>query len=92
MTLVFAIVSAAISAGVVRSFALPDGRRLTARGVCEGELVRAARGAGGFGYAPIFVPRGFTRTLAELERDEKDRISHRGHAFRALAQQLDAGD
>jgi XTP/dITP diphosphohydrolase len=69
--------------------ALPDGRMLRARGVCEGRIARTARGAAGFGYDPIFVPRGFERTCAELDREEKDRISHRGQAFRALARELD---
>lgn len=64
---------------------LPDGRTWTARGVCEGRIVREARGERGFGYDPIFVPEGFVRTCAELEPGEKDRISHRGLAFRALA-------
>ncbi len=76
----------------IAACALPDGRRLTACGVCEGEIIRTARGASGFGYDPIFVPRGHARTCAELARDEKDRISHRGHAFRALAHQLESGD
>jgi XTP/dITP diphosphohydrolase len=49
-----------------------------------------ARGARGFGYDPIFVPRGEDRTMAELDDDEKDRISHRGRAFRALAELLSA--
>jgi XTP/dITP diphosphohydrolase len=74
---------------------LPDGRTWTARGVCEGRIVRTARGAQGFGYDPIFVPAGFSRTCAELDPEEKDRISHRGLAFRALAgllaREADAG-
>ncbi len=69
---------------------LPDGRTFSARGVCEGVLVRTPRGAGGFGYDPIFVPEGFSRTCAELAPEEKDRISHRGRAFRALAERLAA--
>ena len=76
----------------IAACALPDGSRLTARGVCEGEIIRTARGDRGFGYDPIFVPRGHTRTCAELARDEKDRISHRGHAFRALAHQFESAD
>ena len=76
----------------VAACALPDGSRLIARGVCDGEIVRTPRGDRGFGYDPIFVPRGHTRTCAELERDEKDRISHRGQAFRALARQLESAD
>ena len=54
-------------------------------GVLAGELTRAPRGAGGFGYDPIFVPEDASRTTAELAPPEKDAISHRGRAFRALA-------
>ena len=53
-----------------------------------GALVRAPRGTGGFGYDPIFVPAGETRTSAELPPAEKDALSHRGQAFRALAPSL----
>jgi len=68
----------------VAAIAWPDGRELHAQGVCEGTLVTRPRGAGGFGYDPIFVPEGWDRTMAELTDHEKDRISHRGRAFRAL--------
>lgn len=64
--------------------AWPDGRELHAEGTCEGTLTTKPRGAGGFGYDPLFVPEGWDRTMAELEPEEKDRISHRGRAFRAL--------
>jgi len=57
----------------------------TATGVLPGELARAPRGANGFGYDPIFVPEGAKLTTAELAPEEKDAISHRGRAFRALA-------
>ena len=50
----------------------------------EGTLITEPRGAGGFGYDPIFVPIGDARTMAELSAEEKDAISHRGKAFRAL--------
>jgi XTP/dITP diphosphohydrolase len=53
-------------------------------GQWRGELVRAPRGTNGFGYDPIFVPEGETRTSAELTPAEKDALSHRGRAFRAL--------
>lgn len=65
--------------------ALPDGRTWTVHGRMEGRLVRAPRGTNGFGYDPIFVAEGETRTNAELSAAEKDAISHRGKAFRALA-------
>ena len=64
---------------------LPAGREWTVEGEMRGRLVRAPRGSGGFGYDPIFVAAGQTRTNAELSPAEKDAISHRGKAFRALA-------
>jgi len=62
----------------------PGGELVSAEGLCEGTLTTRPRGSGGFGYDPIFVPVGWDQTMAELEPDEKDRISHRGRAFRAL--------
>jgi len=56
-----------------------------AEALMRGSLIRAPRGDGGFGYDPIFVPDGETRTSAELSPAEKDAISHRGQAFRAIA-------
>jgi XTP/dITP diphosphohydrolase len=63
----------------------PGGAETVAEGVLRGRLIRARRGTGGFGYDPIFVPDGGTQTTAELSPAEKDAISHRGRAFRALA-------
>jgi XTP/dITP diphosphohydrolase len=74
----------------VAAIAWPDGLALHADGVCEGTLLVTPMGTRGFGYDPIFVPRGEDRTMAELDDDEKDRISHRGRAFRALAELLSA--
>jgi XTP/dITP diphosphohydrolase len=71
--------------------AFPDGRELAAEGTCEGTLVAKPRGTRGFGYDPIFVPAGWERTMAELSDDDKDRISHRGRALRALGERIDAG-
>lgn len=68
--------------------AWPDGREVHAEGVCEGLLETRPRGEGGFGYDPIFVPLGSDRTMAELSPEEKDRISHRGLALRALRELL----
>jgi XTP/dITP diphosphohydrolase len=51
----------------------------------RGRLLRAPRGLGGFGYDPIFLAEGQSRANAELTAEEKDAISHRGQAFRALA-------
>ncbi|HEX6451497.1 MAG TPA: RdgB/HAM1 family non-canonical purine NTP pyrophosphatase [Trebonia sp.] len=64
---------------------MPGGHERTVTGVLSGTLARAPRGSNGFGYDPIFVPDGGQRTTAELAPAEKDAISHRGRAFRALA-------
>jgi XTP/dITP diphosphohydrolase len=64
---------------------LPGGREHLVDGEQRGRLLRARRGTGGFGYDPIFLGDGQTRTNAELDAAEKDAISHRGKAFRALA-------
>ena len=61
-----------------------------AEGFLRGALLRAPRGTGGFGYDPIFLPAGGDLTTAELDPAEKDAISHRGQAFRALADELAA--
>ncbi len=68
----------------VAAVAMPDGRCEVAQGACNGEIRMAASGDGGFGYDPIFAPAGHDRVMAQLERDEKDAISHRGRAFTAL--------
>ena len=63
----------------------PDGSEYTVEGRMPGRVIRAARGSHGFGYDPIFVADGQSVTNAELFPADKDAISHRGHAFRALA-------
>jgi XTP/dITP diphosphohydrolase len=70
---------------------LPDGREWTVHGEMRGRLIREPRGSGGFGYDPIFVADGHIRTSAELSPAEKDAISHRGQAMRALASILAGG-
>jgi XTP/dITP diphosphohydrolase len=62
-----------------------DHREWTVTGVLPGTLARAPRGSNGFGYDPIFIPDGMQTTTAELAPADKDAISHRGRAFRALA-------
>jgi XTP/dITP diphosphohydrolase len=64
---------------------LPDGAEHVVEGRLDGTLVREPRGTNGFGYDPVFEPLGETRTTAEMGPAEKDAISHRGRAFRALA-------
>ena len=68
----------------------PDGQEHVVEGRVEGALIRQPRGENGFGYDPIFVPEGASRTTAEMPSEEKDAISHRGKAFRALAQVIAA--
>jgi XTP/dITP diphosphohydrolase len=57
-------------------------------GVCEGHIAEAPRGQDGFGYDPLFVPQGMARSMAELSPDEKNGLSHRGRACRAMARFL----
>jgi XTP/dITP diphosphohydrolase len=68
------------------SLALAQGGAVwqTFQGVVEGEIVDVPRGRAGFGYDPVFQPRGFTQTFAELSAGEKNRISHRAQAIRLL--------
>jgi XTP/dITP diphosphohydrolase len=75
----------------VMAYAAPDGMEATFTGICEGTLAADARGAGGFGYDPAFLPADLDdgRTMAELDDLEKDAISHRGRATRALAAWLE---
>ena len=69
----------------------PDGREVVARGVVRGSIALAPRGTGGFGYDPVFVPtEGDGRTFAEMAPADKHALSHRGRAFRALAEALGA--
>jgi XTP/dITP diphosphohydrolase len=68
----------------VAALATPDGAVVTARGECAGEICAAPRGSGGFGYDPVFVPRGERSAMAELPGARKNQISHRAVAFRAL--------
>ncbi len=81
-------------------FDLPDDRRgaafvsacalvssvgeVVVRGTWPGSIAREPRGDGGFGYDPVFVPEGSSRTAAELTPEEKDAASHRGRALAAL--------
>ena len=66
----------------------PDGAEAHVEGVCEGVLRSRPLGSGGFGYDPIFEPVGWDVTMAELSDEQKDRISHRGRAFRGLREVL----
>ncbi len=64
----------------------PDGREITARGTCEGEIGYEKRGDNGFGYDPLFMVGD--KSFAELSAQEKDAISHRGNALKSLKEKL----
>ncbi|MBQ1260633.1 MAG: non-canonical purine NTP pyrophosphatase, partial [Clostridia bacterium] len=66
----------------------PDGRELTAEGYLYGEITKNPRGTGGFGYDPLFVPEGESRTVAEMTDEEKNKISHRARALELLLGKL----
>jgi XTP/dITP diphosphohydrolase len=66
------------------ALALPDGRERLVEGRLEGVLRHTPKGTNGFGYDPVLQPDGDSRTCAELTPEEKNAISHRGKAFRAL--------
>ena len=72
------------AAGSAAGSAPGEGREVVEYGQLEGTLLREPRGAGGFGYDPVLQPSGLDRSCAELSPAEKNAISHRGHAFRAL--------
>jgi XTP/dITP diphosphohydrolase len=74
----------------VAALALPDGTEIAARGECEGRILTAPRGGGGFGYDPIFEVGEGGRSLAELPAATKNRVSHRALAFAALREPLRA--
>jgi XTP/dITP diphosphohydrolase len=68
-----------------------DQAPLVAHGTWEGRIGHAPRGLGGFGYDPVFIPAGEQRSAAELTPTEKNAVSHRGQALRALVAMLEAG-
>ena len=72
----------------VAAIARPDGASRLFRGVCEGRILTAARGEGGFGYDPLFYYPPFETTFAQVTQEKKERVSHRGRAFRQLAEFL----
>lgn len=66
----------------------PDGKMKFAEGVCEGKIIFIPRGENGFGYDPIFVPKGYKKTFAELSEKIKNRISHRAKAMKEMKKEL----
>jgi XTP/dITP diphosphohydrolase len=72
----------------VIALAFPGGEVHMARGECEGAILEARKGEGGFGYDPIFRPARFKKSMAELTLEKKNSISHRGRALRAMKEIL----
>lgn len=69
----------------VAAFVMPDGRETTAEAILPGVILRQPIGHYGFGYDPIFLPEGSDLSLAELDAQKKDLISHRGQSLRSIA-------
>ncbi len=65
-----------------------NGKEYQFKGIIEGTLLKERRGTSGFGYDPVFLPKGYDKTFAELSSEEKNKISHRGTASRKLAEFL----
>lgn len=76
----------------VLALAGPGGETRILRETCEGWIAVEPRGEGGFGYDPVFVPLGYSRTMAELTLEEKNDVSHRGKALRRLRELLESGE
>jgi XTP/dITP diphosphohydrolase len=68
----------------VVALASPEGEVELRRGECQGEIIPEVRGEGGFGYDPIFLVNGIEKTMAELTMEEKNQVSHRARAVRAI--------
>ncbi len=66
----------------------PQDGNICAEGVCEGKIAFSPAGEHGFGYDPVFIPRGFDRTMAELTMEQKNQISHRGKALEQLVKKM----
>lgn len=70
----------------------PDGKEITAEGYMYGSITKDRRGERGFGYDPLFVPVGESRTVAEMTDEEKNAISHRGRALALLLERLNVSE
>ncbi len=67
---------------------IKDGKEMQFEGIAVGEIQDELKGTNGFGYDPIFVPKGFDRTFAEMDPEEKNKLSHRAKAFQKLLSYL----
>jgi len=73
----------------VISIAVPTGAALTYESSCDGVILKHPKGANGFGYDPVFFFQEFNKTFAQISREEKSRVSHRGKALRELRDEFD---
>lgn len=73
----------------VLAFARPQEDTIFTEGRCEGTITTEALGTNGFGYDPIFIPKGYANTMAELASSEKNKLSHRYHALKIFQAWLD---
>lgn len=71
----------------VVALAMPDGGCITVEGICEGNIAKEESGMNGFGYDPLFIPKGYTQTFAEMSPKQKNDLSHRGTALRKAAKE-----
>jgi XTP/dITP diphosphohydrolase len=69
-------------------FMMPGGNPLLVKGTSRGSISSRKAGTGGFGYDPVFIPEGYSKTFAQLEIPEKNKISHRGRAIEAFLKEL----
>jgi XTP/dITP diphosphohydrolase len=70
-------------------FYKPEDFGIWTEGYCYGEITEQPRGNRGFGYDPVFIPEGYSKTMAELQPEEKNKISHRGKAVKKLLKKLE---
>lgn len=66
------------------AISFPDGKVKTVEGRCYGRISEIIKGSKGFGYDPVFIPDGYSKTFAEVSRSQKNKLSHRGRAFGGL--------
>jgi len=72
----------------VIAIAYPSGKIKIVKGICKGKIIHEMRGTNGFGYDPVFVPKGYKKTFAQMSATMKNRLSHRGKALRKLKSTL----
>ncbi|MFZ3588367.1 XTP/dITP diphosphatase [Bacillus sp. DJP31] len=72
------------------ALAVPSKSTIVVEGICEGHITKEPMGTNGFGYDPIFIPKELYQTMAQLSKEEKNKISHRAHALKKLREQINS--